>query len=113
MTLLGDPATDTDARRRRARIAGPLAVTVCVIGLIAWLGRLSLFEALLAMAIIGSAVLWSTRSAARNVLTDAAARAMPPVQQASTLSAFVAALPGPALILDASGTILAAQHAVA
>ena len=113
MTLLGDPATDTDARRRRARIAGPLAVTVCVIGLIAWLGRLSLFEALLAMAVIGGAVLWSTRSASRSVLTDAAARAMPPVQQASTLSAFVAALPGPALLLDASGTILAANDAAA
>src|ERR1700730_6602849 len=113
MTLLGDPATDTDARRRRARIAGPLAVTVCVIGLIAWLGRLSLFEALLAMAVIVGAGLWSTRSASRSALTDAAARAMPPVQQAATLSAFVAALPGPALLLDASGTILAANDAAA
>jgi two-component system phosphate regulon sensor histidine kinase PhoR len=111
MTSLGGPAPG--APLPRLRIGWPLAATAVVIGLIAWLGRLSLFEALLAIVVIGAAVLWSARSASRGMLVDAAAPAKSPGPEASTLSAFVEALPGPALLLDASGTILTANDAAA
>jgi two-component system phosphate regulon sensor histidine kinase PhoR len=111
MTLSGDPAPDADSRRWRARIAGPLIATVLVIGFVAWLGRLSFFEALVAVLVIGGVLLWSTRPASRDILADTAIPAKAAVPEGATLSAFVEALPGPALLLDASGTILAANDA--
>ncbi|MGZ8400792.1 MAG: phosphate regulon sensor histidine kinase PhoR [Methyloceanibacter sp.] len=110
MTLSGDPAPDIDARRWR--IAGPLIATVAVIGMIAWLGRLSFPEALAAILVIGGAILWSTRTASRGTLVDVLpTRTAGP--EASTLAPFVEALPGAALLLDASGTILVANDAAA
>ncbi len=106
MTLASGRAPETGP----ARSIWPLLATALVLGLIAWLGRLSFFEALLAIAVIGGVVLWSTRSASRDVPPDTALAGRP-VLEASTLAAFVEALPAPALLLDASGTILAANDA--
>ena len=97
----------------RWRMGWALVATAVMCGLFVWLGRLSVFEALLAIVVIGGAVLWSTRSASRGVLAGATAPTGPPVADASTLSAFVEALPAPALLLDASGNILAANDAAA
>jgi two-component system, OmpR family, phosphate regulon sensor histidine kinase PhoR len=108
MTLSGDPAPDIDARRWR--IAGPLIATVVVIGLIGWLGRLSFPEAFAAVLVIGGAILWSGRTASRGTFVDVLpTRATEP--EASRLAPFVEALPGAALLLDASGTILVANDA--
>ncbi|HXL67885.1 MAG TPA: hypothetical protein VN930_03880, partial [Xanthobacteraceae bacterium] len=114
MNPLERPASDTAAApSARWRMGWALVATAVMCGLFVWLGRLSVFEALLAIVVIGGAVLWSTRSASRGVLADAAAPAGPPVAEASILFAFVEALPAPALLLDASGTILAANDAAA
>jgi two-component system phosphate regulon sensor histidine kinase PhoR len=108
MTLGGGGAPATGPAH--LRIAWPLLATALVLGLIAWLGRLSLLEALVAVAVIGGAVLWSTRSASRGTLVDAAPT-KPAVAEVSTIITFVEALPGPALLLDSSGTILTVNDA--
>jgi two-component system phosphate regulon sensor histidine kinase PhoR len=107
MTLSGDRAPDIDARRWR--IAGALIATVAVIGLIAWFGRLSFPAAIAAILVIGGAILWSTRTASRGLVDVAATK--PAVAEVSTIITFVEALPGPALLLDASGTILTVNDA--
>jgi two-component system phosphate regulon sensor histidine kinase PhoR len=114
MTPLDRPAPKTDAisSARRFRGGSIVAAAAMLLGLFAWLGRLSLPEALLAIFVIAAVTLWSTRPASRGLPGDAArgvASAGPDAE--AILAALVGALPDPAVLLDGRGTVRAANAA--
>jgi two-component system phosphate regulon sensor histidine kinase PhoR len=113
MNALRHPAPEADGSPAARRFPGVwLLAVAAAFALLVWLGRLSSLEALLAAAVIGVVVFWSTRPASRAIV-DRAPSSAPAASANATLAALVDALADPAIAIDARGTIVAANAAAA